>query len=135
MSGGGGSTRIGEIYSQHNTRDAQRFELGIENPWSFQYAWHNGHGIGVIGSSDNHLGTPGANDFTSEVGHAGGLAVTLAQANDRDSIWKTLENRRTYATTGTRIYLDLRIDGHQMGEEFSSATPPSMSVTAAGTER
>jgi hypothetical protein len=127
--------RIGEIYSQHSAHDAQRFEIGIDNSWSFQHAWHKGHRIGLIGSSDNHLGTPGANDFTPDVGHAGGLAVVLAQTNDRDSVWESLENRRTYATTGTRIYLDFRIDGHHMGEEFSSATPPSISVTAAGTEK
>jgi hypothetical protein len=132
---------IGEIYSQHNLiaedgflrDDPQRFELGMEDTWSYQYAWHVGHRIGLIGSSDNHLGIPGANDFTTYVGGPGGLAVALAERNDRGAIWDAFEGRRTYATTGTRIFLDFRIDGHVMGDEFASTTNPTIAVAVAGT--
>jgi len=132
---------IGEIYSQHNLTDEggflrdnpQRFELNMEDTWSYQYAWHVGHRIGLIGSSDNHLGTPGANDFTTYVGHPGGLAVALAERNDRGAIWDAFEKRHTYATTGTRIFLDFRIDGHLMGDEFASTTNPTIAVAVAGT--
>ena len=133
---------IGEIYSQHNlihrggalTDNPQRFELGMDDTWSYQYAWHVGHKIGLIGSSDNHLGTPGTNDFTPYVGHPAGLAVALAERNDRDAIWDAFQNRRTYATTGTRIFLDFQIDGHPMGYEFGSTTDPTALVTVAGTD-
>lgn len=138
-----GCQPIGEIYSQHNlinrggvlSLNPQRFELGIDDTWSYQYAWHMGHRIGVIGSTDNHLGTPGANDFTPYVGHPGGLAVVLAERNDRDAIWDTFQNRRTYATTGTRIFLNFQIDGHLVGDEFASTANPTISVAVAGTDR
>ncbi len=133
---------IGEIYSQHNLINQGgdlidtpgRFELGIDHTWSYQYAWHAGHKIGLIGSSDNHLGTPGTNDFTPYVGHPTGLAVVLAEGNDRSAIWEAFEARRCYATTGTRIYLDFGIDGHFMGEEFVSNKSPAIAVMAAGTD-
>jgi hypothetical protein len=125
--------RVGEIHSHHNHRNAQRFEIGPDDTWSYQHAWHLGHRIGLIGSSDNHLGTPGINNFTPRIGQAGGLAVVLAEHNDRDSIWDAMWNRRTYATTGTRIYLDFQIDGHQMGEEYASTGDPAISATVAGT--
>jgi hypothetical protein len=134
---------IGEIYSQHNLINQlgdlldspERFELGIDHTWSYQHAWRAGHKIGLIGSSDNHLGTPGTNDFTSYVGHPTGLAVVLSEGNDRSAIWDAFEARRTYATTGTRIYLDFRIDGHLMGEEFASDKSPTIEVMAAGTDK
>lgn len=133
---------IGEIYSLWNTRfllppgdDSQRFELGVSDKWSYQYAWANGHKIGVIGSSDNHTGYPGLNNFTGSMVHTGGLAVVLAQENNRDNIWDAFQNRHTYATTGTRIYLDFTCDGHQMGSEYSTDKPPMISVKAAGTNK
>ena len=57
----------------------------------------------------------------------------MAERNDRGAIWDAFEGRRTYATTGTRIFLDFRIDGHLMGDEFASTTNPTISVAVAGT--
>jgi len=133
---------IGEIYSLWNNRfllppgdDTQRFELGMNNKWSYQYAWANGHKIGVVGSSDNHTGLPGLNNFTTSSVHAGGLAVVITQENNRENIWDAFQNRRTYATTGTRIYLDFACDGHQMGSEYTTDQSPMISVKAAGTNK
>jgi len=131
---------IGELYSLWNNRfllppgdDTQRFELGMNDLWSYQYAWANGHKMGVIGSSDNHTGHPGSNNFTTQNVHSGGLAVVLAEDNNREDIWNAFQNRRTYATTGTRIYLDFTCDGHEMGSEFTTDKSPLISVKAAGT--
>jgi len=133
---------IGEIYSLWNNRfllppgdDSQRFELGRNDLWSYQYAWANGHKIGVIGSTDNHTGHPGANNFTTENVHSGGLAVVLAEDNNREDIWNAIQNRRTYATSGTRIYLDFTGDDHEMGSEYTTSKPPLISVKAAGTNK
>ena len=133
---------IGEIYSLWNNRfllppgdDTQRFELGINDLWSYQYAWANGNKIGVIGSSDNHTGHPGANNFTTQNVHSGGLAVVLTEDNNRGDIWNALQNRRTYATTGTRIYLDFTCDGHPMGSEYATDKSPLISVKVAGTNK
>jgi hypothetical protein len=132
--------KIGEIYSLWNNRwllqpadDPQRFEVGIKGAWSYQYAWAKGHRIGVIGSSDNHTGHPGANNYTVYTQHTGGLAAVLAAENTREAIWDAFQRRRTYATTGTRILLDFTSDSHPMGAEYSSETPPEFSVKVAGT--
>ncbi|MFV1980753.1 MAG: DUF3604 domain-containing protein, partial [Rhodothermia bacterium] len=134
--------KLGEIYSLWNNRFLvqpddipQRFELGIANKWSYQYAWHHGNRIGIVGSTDNHLGRPGANNYTIYTHHTGGFAVAVAQANSRDRIWEAFQHRRTYATTGTRIYLDVQADGHSMGREYAAAEPPTLSVRVAGTNR
>jgi hypothetical protein len=132
--------RIGEIYSLWNSRfllqpadEPQRFELGPNDRWSYQYAWNKGHKIGVIGSSDNHTGHPGANNYTVDMQHPSGLAVVWAKANTREDIWDALQHRRTYATTGTRIFLHFSSDGHLMGDEYATAKFPTFSVRVAGT--
>ncbi len=132
--------KVGEIYSLWNNRfllspndDPQRFELGIDNPWSYQYAWHRGHKIGLIGSSDNHLGQPGSNAYTIHTRHAGGLAAVLADENTREGIWHSFSHRRTYATSGTRIYLHFTADNNYMGSKYETNEPPEFKIRAGGT--
>jgi len=132
--------RLGEIYSLWNGRfliqpgdEPQRFEMGKDNNWSYQHAWHNGHKLGVIGSTDNHLGQPGANNYSIYTQHTGGLAVALSQGNNREQLWEALENRRTYATTGTRIYVDFKVNGQPMGSEIISENAPVITAKVGGT--
>jgi len=132
--------KLGEIYSLWNSRyllqpgvDEDRFELGINNPWTFQYAWSRGNKMGVIGSSDNHTGRPGANNYTSFTEHSGGLAVALAKDNTRENLWDAFDYRRTYATSGTRILLTFTADSNPMGAEYKSKRAPVFNVSVAGT--
>ncbi|HEY5564851.1 MAG TPA: DUF3604 domain-containing protein [Rhodothermia bacterium] len=132
--------RVGEIYSLWNNRFLvqpddipQRFEVGVEDPWSYQNAWRRGHRMGLVGATDNHLGHPGANNYTIYTHHTGGLAVVLAAENTREDLWDGLQSRRTYATTGTRIYLDFRADEHPMGSEYTTDHAPQLSLRVAGT--
>ncbi len=89
-------------------------KLGV-NPFKF----------GVIGSTDTHLGTPGAVAENTHQGHGGagmvradgkavglpdnieynpgGLAVVWAEENSRDALFEGLRRRETYATSGPRI--------------------------------
>jgi hypothetical protein len=133
---------LGEIYSLWNSRhlvqpddEPQLFELSADDVWSYQHAWKSGFRIGLIASSDNHLGHPGSNNHSVYVRHSGGLAVVVAKANDRKEIWNSLNERSTYATTGTQIYLDFTSDGHVMGSEYRTASPPHFSARVAGTNR
>lgn len=134
-------TRVGEIYSLWNSRFLvqpddmpQLFELGEQNKWTYHYAWSKGHHIGIVGSTDNHLGRPAANNYTIYTQHTGGLAVALSKENNREELWDAFQQRRTYATTGTRIYMDFTADGNQIGSEFKS-NMPSFKGKIAGTNR
>ena len=134
--------QIGEIYSLWNSRhlvqpddEPQRFEVGPQNRWSFQYAWLQGRRIGVVGASDNHLGQPGVNNHSISIRHSGGLAVALASTNTREAVWKALTERTTYATPGTPIYVDFQADGHPMGSEYTTNTPPRFEARIGGTNQ
>jgi hypothetical protein len=81
--------------------------------------------LGVISSTDTHLGTPGAVAEADYPGHGGagapssvtmpvglpddiefnpgGLAVLWAEENSRDALFAAMQRRETYSTTGPRI--------------------------------
>ena len=50
----------------------------------------------------------------------GGLTAVFAKEKTRESIWKALYERRCYATTGPRIYLEFSINGYPMGSELNA---------------
>ncbi|MEE4659230.1 MAG: DUF3604 domain-containing protein [Halieaceae bacterium] len=94
-------------------------------------AWADGSAnpfeLGFIGSTDTHLGTPGAVDEKGFAGHGGagapagdeispglvddlefnpgGLAAVWAPQNRRDDLFDALRRREAYATSGPRISL------------------------------
>ena len=81
--------------------------------------------LGLIASTDTHLGTPGAVDESAHPGHGGagapasddvpvglpddvefnpgGLAVLYAEENSRDALFSAMRRREAYGTSGPRI--------------------------------
>lgn len=102
--------------------------------WRLHEALARGLKLGVLGASDDHTGRPGlAFPSTPEMTIRGGLAAVFAGTLTREGIFEALKARRCYATTGVRIYLDVEADGHPMGAEFTTGSPPKIKATVHGT--
>jgi len=100
-------------YEYKNTpREAVRAAPG---PGYFlQDAWARGIVIGVIASPDH--------------GGGYGKACVYAPELTREAILDAIRARRCYGTTAAKIVLDVRVDGHLMGEKVASPAGPSVNV-------
>ncbi len=79
-----------------------------------QDAWARGIVIGVIASPDH--------------GGGYGKACVFAPELSREAILDGLRARRCYGTTAAKIFLDVRVDGHLMGEKLTSQPGRSVEV-------
>jgi len=61
--------------------------------------------FGIIASGDTHDGRPGEH----------GKCAVICDSLSREAVWDALWNRRCYATTGPRVWLDFRMDSQAMG--------------------
>jgi hypothetical protein len=121
-----------EIYSEWGNAEHDRgphpylrhTEAGRWTRNTLQYLLAQGHRVGVVASTDNHLGYPGA--------WGEGLAVVLATDLSRPAIFDALRNRRTYAVTGDRILLDFTLNGRVMGQELPYARDRRIRVSVRG---
>ncbi len=103
--------------------------------WFARDALRRGLTVGFVGATDDHSGRPGASYPTAD-GHfpvKGGLAGVYAAATTRAAIFEALRARRCYATTGSRIVLEVTADGHRMGEAYRAVRAPTVRVRARGT--
>jgi len=83
-----------------------------------------GHRLGVIASTDDHLGFPG--------GYREGMAAVLATDLTREAIFDAIRNRRTYAVTGDRIGLDFTLNGSLMGAQLPYTPDRRLAVNVTG---
>ncbi len=78
--------------------------------WLMEDAFRLGFRVGVVGNSDGHKGRPGASHpGASEFTSYGGLTCLLAGELTRDAIFDCLRRRRHFATTGSRLHMDIAV--------------------------
>ena len=97
---------------------------------------NTGRRSGIVAGSDGHDGRMGDTKWlrVRDVYH-GGITAVLAKELTRESVWEGLKARRTYATTGARIFVDFSINGALMGSEIKIKSGEAINVhlKAAGT--
>ena len=111
---------ITEIASVHGSSEAQdtpsRIYAAI--PGNFvRDALDRGYRLGFVGSGDSHDGHPGLAHLASP---AGGVAAIIADEATRPAILQALRARRTYATNGPRILLQVALGAHPMGSTIAA---------------
>jgi len=117
-----------EIYSEHGAAERDRGPFpyyrhsnGPRNTrQTLQYALAHGFHFGVVASTDDHLGYPGA--------YGEGLAAVYATENTREAIWDAIRHRRTYGVTGDRIELAFSINDCVMGQVLSPTADRTIAV-------
>jgi hypothetical protein len=121
-----------EIFSEHGNAESDRGPYryirhsmgGRCTQNTLQWLWQQGVRVGVVASTDDHLGYPGA--------YGEGLVAAYAGTLTRESILEALKARRTYGVSGDRIELDFRLNGHWMGETIPATFARKIHVKAKG---
>ena len=112
--------------------------------WLLQRALRHGHRPAVIASGDTHLpllaAPMTAHHFRGRFGShlnmrdcaigCGPVAAVRAARCERQAIWDAVLTRRTFATTGARIILDVQANGHDAGSEIELDGKPRLTITA-----
>ena len=87
----------------------------VPTPGSFiQDAWARGIVIGVIASPDH--------------GGGYGKACVYAPELTREAVLDAIRARHCFGTTAAKIFLDVRVDGHLMGEKVSTPAPETVKI-------
>ncbi len=118
--------RLVEIYSKWGCSEAVP---GDFRPLRFAEVGHSvldalgrGYRLGFTAGSDNHTAMPGSDreeDSPNLRWPRSGLVAVYAPELTREAIFDALYARRCYATSGPRIVLDLRVNGHPMGSDIA----------------
>jgi hypothetical protein len=131
-----------EIYSCWGQSESPGLDLWNKGQTPGAGAWEafrRGYRLGLIASTDNHVGMPGRSypgDRQIHTPFAGGLCAVWAKENTRESLFAALRKRRCYGTTGARIIVRFDLGGHPMGSivdsELGSGLPLSILVAGTG---
>lgn len=119
-----------EVFSEHRR----------SHEWMQKFL-SEGYRLGIMASSDSHLGHPGYGYLKvrqpvdwkkKEIGMA--LIGVQAEELTRESIFRAIYNRHIYATSGERIILEFRVNGNPMGSEIYVENQPQISILVKGTK-
>ena len=105
--------------------------------WILFDAFELGYRVGVVCNSDDHKGRPGASHPGASIfGAYGGLSCLYLDELSRDAIWRCMQDRHHYGTTGDRLHLAVTAQLPEGGSRYpvdpqlDPATPPEP-VTSA----
>ncbi|MGH9672472.1 MAG: DUF3604 domain-containing protein [Bryobacteraceae bacterium] len=82
-----------------------------------------GYRLGFVGSGDSHWLGPGQ-DF--------GITGAYVKELTREAVFEAIRKRRVFASTGTRMILDFRVNGTFMGGETTGKGPARVEVGIRG---
>ena len=132
-----------EVYSCWGQSENPSLNLWDKGMTPGAGAWEilkRGHRLGMIASSDNHVGLPGrkySHDRQVHTPFAGGLAAVWAPELTREAIFDAMKQRRCYGTTGARMILELYVNGQPMGSVLTAeqvGNVRELKVFARGTD-
>jgi hypothetical protein len=126
-----------EVYScwgQSENPSTERWDKGMTPNAGAWKALQLGYRLGMIASSDNHVGMPGRSyphDRQVHTPFPGGLAAVWAPELSREAIFDAVRNRHCYGTTGARIILRFSVNDQPMGSELTIDDPRAPRTIAA----
>jgi hypothetical protein len=122
-------TEIASVHGSSEAFDTPFPVRGMIEGNTVRDALARGHRLGFVGSGDSHDGHPGLAQLAS--GESGGLAAIQAEARTREAVLDALRARRSYATNGPRIVLDVALDGQPMGAALPAGAGKLLVVRVA----
>ena len=116
--------RYADIKIAHDLRIERAVEVHSDwgtFEWLIEDALEQGYRIGILANSDGHKGRHGASHpGASLFGAYGGLSCLLARELTREALFDALRKRHHYATTGCRMFLDVRVNFESDAKLFAN---------------
>lgn len=118
--------RYADLHAGHDVEIERSVE--VHSAWgTFEWllfdAFELGHRVGVVCNSDDHKGRPGASHPGASIfGAYGGLSCLYLDDLSRESIWRCMQDRHHYGTTGDRLHL--AVEASFAGPAFRYAVDP-----------
>lgn len=131
-------TPVWEICSCHGCYEHADHPLGQRGDLRDQLVdvmLRKGHRFGFTASSDSHGLLYHHGEARKRDPYRTGLTAVQAPSLHRGAILDALRNRRCYATSGTKILLDVAVNDAPMGSTIVAEGPVHVEVHAIGTDR
>ena len=130
-------TEVMSVHGSSEAEDSPDRVAGFRGSNSVRAALDRGYELGFIGSGDSHDGHPGHSHLSPVYGFRaanpeagrpiprlgrGGLAAIETPELTRPALLEAIRARRTYATSGPRVLLDVELAGVRGGSRISLDT-------------
>lgn len=128
----GGAFQPYGVYDPESRVGAQR----SPEAWSFLALVERGYRIGVQGDADHHGGYPGRLEpggVSPSHDHVGGLTAVRMPSLTKEHLFASMRARKTYATTGERVFLDFNTEGQGPGSTVTTDDRITFNIQYAGT--